>query len=136
MDKKNLRAFVSLGNMSDLSFTDFIQYFSKDKKTKKIICYIEKLKNGRRFIDVCKKTKKEIIVIKAGSSDRGQKAAISHTGSLATDYNIYKGAFIQAGAKQVNSIEEFLKALEGRKAPVIYPMLPASTSKTPKPDMN
>lgn len=47
---------------------------------------------------------------------------------------------IQLGAdlsdKQVNSIEEFLKALEGRKAPVIYPMLPASTSKTPKPDMN
>ena len=47
---------------------------------------------------------------------------------------------IQLGAKlsekDVDSIEEFLKALEGRKAPVIYPMLPASTSTTPKPDMN
>jgi len=47
---------------------------------------------------------------------------------------------IQLGAdlskKEIASIEEFLKALEGRKAPVIYPMLPASTEKTPKPDMN
>jgi cytochrome c peroxidase len=38
--------------------------------------------------------------------------------------------------KEVNSIEEFLKALEGRKPTVIYPMIPASTDKTPKPDMN
>ncbi|MEN8304240.1 MAG: cytochrome-c peroxidase [Campylobacterota bacterium] len=38
--------------------------------------------------------------------------------------------------KEVNSINEFMKALEGRKAPVIYPMLPSSTSSTPKPDMN
>ncbi len=47
---------------------------------------------------------------------------------------------IQLGAKlsdkEVNSIEEFLKALDGRKAEVIYPMLPSSTAKTPKPDMN
>jgi cytochrome c peroxidase len=38
--------------------------------------------------------------------------------------------------KEVNSIEEFLKALDGRKAAVTYPMLPASTATTPKPDMN
>ncbi len=38
--------------------------------------------------------------------------------------------------KEVNSINEFMKALEGRKATVIYPMLPSSTSSTPKPDMN
>lgn len=38
--------------------------------------------------------------------------------------------------KDVDSINEFMKALEGRKAPVIYPMLPSSTETTPKPDMN
>lgn len=96
--------FVSLGNMSDLSFEDFIEYFEKDKKTKKIVLYIEKLKNGKKFIDVCQKSKKEIVVIKVGKSDEGSKAALSHTGSLATDFKIYDGAFRQAEVKVKNSL--------------------------------
>lgn len=97
--------FVSLGNMADLNFNDFIEYFEKDKKTKKIVLYIERLKDGRKFIEICKKCKKQIIAIKAGSSEQGSKAAISHTGSLATDFKIYEGAFQQAKIKQ----EEFLE---------------------------
>lgn len=96
--------FASLGNMSDIHFTDLIKYLNKDKKTKKIICYIEKLQQGKKFISSCKKSKKEIIVIKAGKTKTGHQAAISHTGSLATDYNIYKGAFKQAKTKQVDSL--------------------------------
>ncbi len=96
--------FVSLGNMADLDFSDFIEYFDKDKKTKKIILYIEKLKNGKRFIDICKKSKKEIIVVKAGKTERGSEATISHTGSLATDFEIYKGAFKQAKVKLIDSL--------------------------------
>lgn len=96
--------FVSLGNMADLDFSDFIEYFGRDNKTKKIILYIEKIKNGKRFIKVCKSSKKEIIAIKAGKSEKGKEAAISHTGSLATDYEIYKGAFKQAEVKLVDSL--------------------------------
>jgi acyl-CoA synthetase (NDP forming) len=104
--KKNFgfSGFVSLGNMADLDFSDFIEYFDKDKKTKKIILYIEKLKNGKRFIKICKKSKKEIIVIKAGKTKTGSEATISHTGSLATDFEIYKGAFKQAKVKLVDSL--------------------------------
>jgi len=98
--------FVSLGNMVDLGFSDFIEYFNKDKKTKKIVLYVEKLKDGKRFISICKKSKKEIIAIKAGKSQRGKEATISHTGSLATDFEIYKGAFKQANVKLVNSLAE------------------------------
>jgi acetyltransferase len=104
--------FVSLGNMLDLSFEDFIEYFNKDKKTKKIILYIEKLKNGKEFIKICRHSKKQIIIIKAGKTERGKQAAVSHTGSLATDYEIYKGAFSQAKVKVVNSIAEALNINE------------------------
>jgi cytochrome c peroxidase len=38
--------------------------------------------------------------------------------------------------KEAKSIETFLKALDGRKSEVIYPILPASTDKTPKPNLN
>ncbi len=103
---KGISGFVSLGNMADLSFTDFINHFNKDKKTKKIILYIEKLKYGKEFIKACKNSKKEIIAIKAGKTEKGSKATISHTGSLATDFEIYKGAFKQAHVKLVNSLSE------------------------------
>ena len=98
--------FISLGNMADLEFSDFIEYFNKDKNTKKIILYMEKLKYGKRFIKACRKSKKEIVVVKAGASEKGNQAVISHTGSLATDFKIYKGAFKQANVKLTNSLSE------------------------------
>jgi len=101
--------FVSLGNMSDLNFSEFLEYFSKDKKTKSIILYIEKLKDGKRFMEAAKRCKKPIYAIKAGKSNEGAKAAISHTGSLATDYEIYKGAFKQSGIILCESLEEALE---------------------------
>ena len=100
--------FVSLGNMSDLTFSDFIEYFNKDKSTKKIILYIEKLKKGKEFIQVCKNSKKEIIVVKAGKTQQGLRATISHTASLATNFEIYKGIFSQANVKIADSIENAL----------------------------
>ena len=96
--------FVSLGNMMDLDFNDFIEYFEKDKKTKKIILYVERIENGKKFVELCKKCKKPIIAMKAGKSEQGSKATLSHTGSLATDFKVYQGAFAQAHIKQ----EEFL----------------------------
>lgn len=98
--------FVSLGNQAMLGFTEFIEYFNKDKNTRKIILYIEKLKNGKEFIKACQKSKKQIIIVKAGQTKKGTKATLSHTGSLATDFKIYQGAFKQAGVKVVSSLAE------------------------------
>ncbi len=95
--------------MSDLNFSDFIEYFNKDRSTKRIILYVEKLKQGKRFIQACKNSKKEIIVIKAGQTPSGIKATISHTASLATDFQIYKGAFTQANIKLKESLAQALK---------------------------
>lgn len=111
-----LRAFISLGNMSDITFSDMIEYWSHDKKTKKIILYIERLKEGKKFIDVCKKSDKEIIVVKSGKTETGQKATMSHTGSLATNFEIYKGAFRQA---RVKYFESLTKALGQKKETII-----------------
>ena len=108
--------FVSLGNMAQLSFDRFLEYFIDDKNTKAIVLYIEKIKHGRNFLRIAKKSKKPIYVIKAGKSKEGMKAAISHTGSLATDYNIYKGVFKQAGIELCDSLlEAFEKASKKRK---------------------
>ena len=119
--------FVSLGNMIDLDFSDFIEYFNKDKSTTKIILYIEKIKHGKKFIEACKNSKKEIIAIKAGKTEQGIKATISHTASLATDFKIYKGAFAQSNVKIKESIaqaltikkQNILTKLKGKKTLII-----------------
>lgn len=103
-NKPGFSAYVSLGNMADLEFDDFIEYFNKDNKTKKIILYVETLKDGKRFIEACKKSRKKIIVVKSGRTKIGSEATLSHTGSLATDFEIYKGAFRQAGIELKNSL--------------------------------
>jgi acetyltransferase len=103
--------FVGLGNMADLEFNDFIEYFSADKNTKKIVLYIEKLKDGKKFIEVCKKAirhGKKIYAVKAGFTKKGVEATFSHTASLASDYEIYKGVFRQAGVVFCETIEEAL----------------------------
>jgi acetyltransferase len=106
--------FASVGNMSDIDFSDLIEYLDNDKNTKVIILYIEALKpnSGRNFIEVSKKCSKPIIVLKAGISQAGAKTALTHTGSLASGYEIYKEAFKEAGIIEAKSLTNALdKAL-------------------------
>jgi len=104
--KPGFSAYISLGDMADLEFGDFIEYFNKDTKTKKIVLYIETLKDGKKFIEACKKSRKKIIAVKSGQTKIGSEATLSHTGSLATDFEVYKGAFRQAGVELRKSLGE------------------------------
>jgi acetyltransferase len=116
--KMGFSKYVSLGNMENLEFSDFIEYFIEDKKTKSIVLYIEKLKDGRRFMEACRKAiakGKKIYAIKGGSSSMGEKAAISHTASLASDYAVYKGALKQCGVVQCESVFDAFVLASGKK---------------------
>ncbi len=106
-----LSGFVSVGNSAQIDFSDFIEYYSNDKNTKVITIYLESLKKGRgkRFIEVCKKCKKPIIVLKSGKSHAGQKAAQSHTAALASEAGVYSGILKQAGVIQADSIKQLFK---------------------------
>ena len=88
---------ISIGNMSDVSFADTIEWLDQDDKTKCISLYIEGFKEGRRVIEVSQKASKPIIGLKSGISAHGAAAAASHTGSLAGAAKIYEAAFKQAG---------------------------------------
>ena len=104
----------SMGNQADLTFEDFILYAGNDPDTKAIILYIEQIRDGKRFMEVMKKVgpKKPVVAIKSGSSKLGQKAASSHTGSLAGSYDVYMAAFRQSGVIPVQSIREAFQAAE------------------------
>ena len=95
---------ISIGNMSDITFADLVEWFDQDEDTASIALYIEGLKEGRRFIDVAQKTHKPIIALKSGVSAHGAAAAASHTGSLAGAAKIYGTAFNQAGVIQASTL--------------------------------
>jgi len=103
-----LSTLISYGNRADLDVHDFISYLANDPKTKAIAIYLEGLKDGEKFIEVCKKVSKikPIIILKAGKTEYGSKAISSHTGSLAGSYQIYKAAFKKAGVIEANTVEE------------------------------
>ncbi|MHA1270774.1 MAG: CoA-binding protein [Candidatus Helarchaeota archaeon] len=92
--------FVCSGNETVLKFEDYLQYFGMDEKTKVIICYIEGLQDPLRFKKVASQIKKPIIVYKAGKTETGGRAAISHTGKIYSPIELYRSIF-----KQVKIIE-------------------------------
>ncbi len=96
---------ISIGNMADIDFADFVEWLNDDPDTTCISLYIEGLKDGRRFIDVSRKTHKPIIAIKSGVSEHGAAAAASHTGSLAGAAKVYSAALQQAGIVQASDLD-------------------------------
>ena len=91
----------SIGNKCDIDENDILEYMIKDTDTEVIACYLESLVDGRRFLNLAKKTNKPIIVLLGGRSVQGAKAAQSHTASLSGNYKIASAAFRQAGIIEV-----------------------------------
>lgn len=100
--------FVSSGNESIVTTEDLIEYYGQDPETKVILTYIEGVKNGRRFIEACKKVSpvKPIVALKGGQTEAGGRAAASHTGSLAGSNEIFEGVSRQLGVTVTHDVEE------------------------------
>ncbi|MBM3229477.1 CoA-binding protein [Candidatus Parvarchaeota archaeon] len=100
--------FVSYGNASVVSECDLLEYLGNDLSTKIIVCYLEGVKDGKRFLQVASKItrKKPIVAIKAGKSKLGAQAAKSHTGSLAGSAMAYAAAFAQSRITEAETLDE------------------------------
>jgi len=99
---------ISLGNKADCSEVDFIEYLAEDEDTKVILCYLESIENGEKFLEIVSKAarKKPIVILKAGVSEAGARAASSHTGALAGADIAYDLAFEKCGVIRANSIRD------------------------------
>ena len=105
---------ISYGNAADLTEADFIEYLAQDAETEAIGAYIEGLKDGRRFLRVLSEAtrRKPVAVVKGGRTGAGMKAAASHTGALASSRARWDALCRQAGAVQVDSLDEMLDFIE------------------------
>lgn len=107
--------FVSYGNGADLVDVDFLDYLREDGETKVVALYVESVHDGRAFLAAAQRLAavKPLIVIKAGRSQAGRRAALSHTGSLAGSDAVYHAALRQCGAMRVDGIEEMFDVCRG-----------------------
>ena len=100
--------FVSLGNKADLTEVDFIREAAVDGYTKVILCYVEDVVDGEAFMNTVTAigARTPIVILKAGASQAGARAASSHTGALAGSDLAYDVAFRQAGVLRARTMEE------------------------------
>ncbi|MGB5984196.1 MAG: CoA-binding protein, partial [Desulfobacterales bacterium] len=101
---------VSIGNKALIRETDLLAYFAQDPATEVIAFYIEGFERGegRRFVQTARNCQKPVVVLKAGKSDQGMRAASSHTASLAGDHRVFSAVLAQHGIAEARSEFELL----------------------------
>lgn len=103
-----ISCLVSSGNEADLHCEDFFQYLAEDPETKVILSYIEGFRDGKRFFEIAREVtkKKPIIMLKAGNTSAGAKAAMSHTAALSGSDSAFDGVRRQTGVIRAKNIDD------------------------------
>jgi acetyltransferase len=97
---------VSIGNKADVSENELIELFEKDPDVHSIALYIEQFTDGKEFVTLAQRSKKPIMVVAPGSSEKAKEAISSHTGSLASSYDTLLTAFRKSNVIVVDSSVE------------------------------
>ena len=113
-------AIVGVGNKADIDEDDLLTFFEQDDNTNLIAMHLEDLKDGRAFAEVAKRVsaRKPVVVLKAGRTDQGAKAAGSHTGALAGNDKVYDDILRESGVIRAPGLNDLLEYARG------VPLLP------------
>ncbi len=108
--RTGLSYFIGLGNQADITETDVFQFLAEDAETRAIFTYIEGVSDGERFLNVMPDVTKSkpVVFIKGGASQAGAQAVMTHTGSLAGSYQLFKAAVRTVGGIFVDNLNDFL----------------------------
>ncbi len=104
--------YLAAGNSCDVDVCDFISYLAEDDETKAIVCLLEGVKSGGRFLTAARKARdagKALIVYKTGNSETSSKAAMSHTGTMVGSAVAYQTAIADTGAIAIDDLEAVLE---------------------------
>jgi acyl-CoA synthetase (NDP forming) len=104
---------VTIGNSADIGPAELVEYFLADPDTRVIGLYAEDIKDGRAFFRALRAARgaKPVVVLLGGQTSQGRQAAASHTGSLASRAEIWRGLARQTGIALTRTLDEFLDVL-------------------------
>lgn len=97
-----LNKFISVGNMLNVDAEDMLEYLISDPGTEFIFLYLESIRDGRRLMEIARRSPKPILAFKSNIGKLGQNIAQSHTASLTSDDKVVDAAFLQAGVIRVH----------------------------------
>ena len=105
---------ISLGASSDLDFGEIIDYLASDPKTEHILLYIEGVRDGRRLVGSLRAAAraKPVILMKSGRHPAGSRAAVSHTGAIVGNDDIFDAVVRRTGAVRVGSMTQLVAAAQ------------------------
>ncbi|MCW5635578.1 MAG: CoA-binding protein, partial [Rubrivivax sp.] len=105
---------VSLGEGADVDFGDMLDWLASDARTRAVLLYAESLAGARKFMSAARAAarNKPVLVVKAGRSSAGQRAAASHTGALAGSDLVIDAAVRRAGMLRVDTLQDLFVAAE------------------------
>jgi len=111
---RNIGKGIDIGNACDIGFCEALQYLGGDPEIRIIAIHMEGLNRGKEFLELAEKVVREkpVIIYKTGSSERGAAAAISHSGSMVGNYQVYKAALKQAGVTFLEEDGQMLYAVK------------------------
>ncbi|MGW7680648.1 acetate--CoA ligase family protein [Kribbella sp. NPDC054772] len=118
--RMGVSAIVGVGNKADIDEDDLLTFFENDDSTNLIAMHLEDLKDGRAFAETAARVskKKPVVVLKAGRTSLGARAASSHTGALAGNDKVYDDILRQSGVVRAPGLNEMLQYARG------IPLLP------------
>lgn len=102
---------VTIGNCADVKAGELLEFFIEDPQTRVIGLYLEDAADGRRLYELMARTDKPIVLLKGGRTRQGRRAALSHTGALASDDRLWVALARQTGAALVETLDSFINAL-------------------------
>ncbi|OXM69068.1 acetate--CoA ligase family protein [Amycolatopsis vastitatis] len=119
--KMGVSSIVGVGNKADIDEDDLLTFFEQDDNTELVAMHLEDLKDGRSFAETAKRVskRKPVVVLKAGRTSQGARAASSHTGALAGDDKVYDDILRQSGVIRAPGLNDMLEYARG------IPLLPA-----------
>ena len=106
---------INTGNEIDINTLDCMEYMLEDSETKVVAGYLEGIPDGDKLVELSetsKHLKKPIILLKAGRSELGSKAALSHTASLTGSNEAFQAVARQLGLVTVNDIDDMIDAMK------------------------
>lgn len=108
-----LGAWVSTGNEADIDLVSAARHLIEQDDIRVLACYLESVKDGAAYTELAARAReldKDLVVLRSGRSEAGQRAVASHTGALLRPGAAFDAVSLQHGVTLVDDTDSLFEA--------------------------